>query len=145
MRTFRHLIDHPEEIAIYLQEKDGNIPSNSTAAKPGPDADIEKGRFLGGDEEIEIHVNGIPERKGRKSVLKLFKDWSEDSASWTYDEKYTEFAKRYPRVTGGHPRDEWVAKKDNDEQTEGITCCGRYNKIRREDHKSEDPESTTSL
>ena len=148
-------MEHPDEIALFLKEDEGCVPPGSTAyssvgnnddASPPEDAnaaegsegnkddknDIRKSRYVGGDEEIEIHINGIPERNGRKWVLELFKDWSEDNPSWSYDQAYSKFARRYPRITGGRPKEEWVAMGDgNDKVCSKIS--GRYKKGKKEE------------
>ena len=160
MIMFRHFMEHPEEIAIFLKEKEGDVPPDSTAyasvgsndGDPPPEEindaedgkanksvenDVTKSRFVGGDEEIEIHINGIPERNGRRWVLQLFKDWSADNPSWSYDKAYSEFAARYPRITGGRPKEEWVARKDgNDEVWCKVMCCGHYKKVEKEEAHS---------
>ena len=148
---------YPHEIALFLKEEEGCIPPDSTAypsvgnnddASPPEDTnaaegsqgnkddknDVTKSRFVGGDEEIEIHINGIPERNGRKWVLELFKGWSEDNPSWSYDQVYSKFAARYPRITGGRPKEEWVAREDrNEEAWCKVICCGRYKKAKKEE------------
>ena len=144
----------PDSAAVSPPDKEPNpppaeIPSEEDGIRPTEASPVEndendretdkakheiiKGRFVGGGEKIEIHVNGIPERNGRKWVIEKFKDWSEDNKNWSYDKVYTEFAKKYPRVTSGRPSEEWVARKDEIHETQGKTCCGRYKKVNKEE------------
>ena len=106
--TFRHFIEHPNE------HGDGGPSPEDKAEEVKPIT----GRFVGKEEEIALHPDGIPEQCGKKWVEKLFTDWLKNG--WSYDQAYVKFKEQYPRVTSGRPGDEWIKKpppKDG-------CCCG---------------------
>lgn len=132
--TFRHFIEHPHEHGDHLNEEEGGPRTEAEAgslddeARDGKD-NAEKvklitGRFMGKEEEITLYPDGIPEQCGKKRVEKFFEGWSK--TGWRYEDAYEKFLRWYPRVTSGRPKDEWIAKGDDDNDCCTLISCAGH-------------------